>query len=35
VVGGHVTNGPVAEFLGVECVDPLTALGDDVPGDRG
>lgn len=26
-VGGHVTNGPVAEFLGVEMVDPLIALG--------
>jgi alanine dehydrogenase len=35
VVGGHVTNGPVAEFLGVECVHPLTALGDDVPGEQG
>ncbi|HEX9258738.1 MAG TPA: alanine dehydrogenase [Acidimicrobiales bacterium] len=26
-VSGHVTNEPVAEFLGVACVDPLTALG--------
>jgi len=26
VVGGHVTNGPVAEFLGVPYVEPLTAL---------
>ena len=25
-VGGHVTNAAVAEFLGVELVDPLTAL---------
>jgi alanine dehydrogenase len=25
-VGGHVTNGPVAEFLGLPCVDPLAAL---------
>lgn len=25
-VGGHVTNQPVAEFLGVDFVDPLTAL---------
>jgi alanine dehydrogenase len=25
-VGGHVTNAPVAEFLGVPCVDPLVAL---------
>jgi alanine dehydrogenase len=24
--GGHITNGPVAEFLGVEMVDPLVAL---------
>jgi alanine dehydrogenase len=24
--GGHVTNAPVAEFLGVDLVDPLTAL---------
>lgn len=24
--GGHVTNAPVAEFLGVDIVDPLTAL---------
>ncbi len=27
-VGGQVTNGPVAEFLGLPAVDPLTALGD-------
>jgi alanine dehydrogenase len=26
VAGGHITNGPVAEFLGVESVDPLVAL---------
>ncbi|MFV0308975.1 MAG: alanine dehydrogenase [Desertimonas sp.] len=26
-VGGHVTNEPVAEFLGVDYVPPLTALG--------
>ena len=26
-VGGQVTNGPVAEFLGLPAVDPLTALG--------
>lgn len=26
VVAGKVTNGPVAEFLGLEAVDPLTAL---------
>jgi alanine dehydrogenase len=26
-VAGHVTNGPVAEFLGVDVVEPLTALG--------
>jgi alanine dehydrogenase len=25
-VGGHITNGPVAEYLGVELVDPLVAL---------
>jgi len=25
-VGGQVTNGPVAEFLGVESIDPLAAL---------
>ncbi len=25
-VAGHVTNGPVAEFLGVACVDPLVSL---------
>ncbi|NNE11182.1 MAG: alanine dehydrogenase, partial [Ilumatobacter sp.] len=24
---GHVTNVPVAEFLGVDAVDPLDALG--------
>jgi alanine dehydrogenase len=24
--GGSVTNEPVAQFLGVECVDPLTAF---------
>jgi hypothetical protein len=27
IVGGAVTNSPVAEFLGVEHVDPLEALG--------
>jgi alanine dehydrogenase len=26
-VAGQVTNGPVAEFLGVEAIDPLVALG--------
>ena len=26
-VGGHVTNEPVAEFLGTPYVDPLVALG--------
>jgi alanine dehydrogenase len=26
-VGGQVTNGPVAEFLGLPTADPLTALG--------
>jgi alanine dehydrogenase len=26
-VAGHITNGPVAEFLGVEVVSPQTALG--------
>jgi alanine dehydrogenase len=26
VVGGHITNAPVAEFLGTELVDPHTAL---------
>jgi alanine dehydrogenase len=26
-VGGRVTNKPVAEFLGVEAIDPLTAFG--------
>ena len=26
-VAGHVTNGPVAEFLGVEAVDPIDAFG--------
>ncbi len=26
-VGGQVTNGPVAEFLGLPAADPLTALG--------
>jgi alanine dehydrogenase len=25
-VGGHVTNAPVAEFLGAPFVEPLTAL---------
>jgi alanine dehydrogenase len=25
-VGGQVTNGPVAEFLGVDSIDPLAAL---------
>ena len=25
--GGHVTNEPVAEFLGTPFVDPLVALG--------
>lgn len=27
VAGGHVTNGPVADFLGAELVDPAAALG--------
>jgi alanine dehydrogenase len=26
--GGHVTNAPVAQFLGCEFVDPLTALSN-------
>ena len=26
-VAGQVTNGPVAEFLGVDAIDPMTALG--------